>query len=69
VSYLFQLVVDDTLMRRSTLELCARWTAFSTPLLSVIDCEQDPSALLHGCVLCIATDGTIAVIVVDGFQL
>ncbi|KAJ6624507.1 hypothetical protein B0H10DRAFT_2174467 [Mycena sp. CBHHK59/15] len=44
-----------------TLTLCARWTIFTTPLASV-------PGPLRGCVLCISQDGTIAVIVVDGFH-
>ncbi|EAU86217.2 hypothetical protein CC1G_03428 [Coprinopsis cinerea okayama7 len=52
----------------STLELCARWIAFCSPLVRVIAFDDDVAGILRGCVLCIAADGTIAVIVVDGFQ-
>ncbi|KAJ7465077.1 hypothetical protein FB451DRAFT_1262556 [Mycena latifolia] len=51
-----------------TLTLCARWTIFTTPLASVIQFRNEKQGPLRGCVLCISRDGTIAVIVVDGFQ-
>ncbi|KAF8065183.1 hypothetical protein FPV67DRAFT_1501698 [Lyophyllum atratum] len=50
------------------LKLCARWTLFTTCLSSAIQVEDTQNGPLKGCVLCISTDGTIAVIVVDGFQ-
>ncbi|KAJ6584436.1 hypothetical protein B0H19DRAFT_1105047 [Mycena capillaripes] len=50
-----------------TLALCARWTIFTTPLTSVVQFRNEKGPL-RGCVLCISQDGTIAVIVVDGFQ-
>lgn len=53
----------------STLALCARWTIFTTPLISVVQFRAQTQGPLRGCVLCISQDGTIAVIVVDGFQL
>jgi len=31
--------------------------------------QDEQAGPLRGCVLCIAEDGTIAVIVIDGFQL
>ncbi|TFK27655.1 hypothetical protein FA15DRAFT_635254 [Coprinopsis marcescibilis] len=49
-------------------ELCARWIAFCVPLVQVVDFEEEAGGLLHGCVLCVSADGTIGVIVVDGFQ-
>ncbi|KAJ7276394.1 hypothetical protein B0H12DRAFT_1199167 [Mycena haematopus] len=52
-----------------TLALCARWTIFTTPLKSVVKFHDETQGPLRGCVLCISQDGTIAVIVVDGFQL
>ncbi|KAJ7281956.1 hypothetical protein C8J57DRAFT_1298981 [Mycena rebaudengoi] len=51
-----------------TLNLCARWTIFTTPLASVIQFRDERRGPLRGCVLCVSQDGTIAVIVVDGFQ-
>ncbi|OJT12977.1 WD repeat-containing protein 7 [Trametes pubescens] len=51
-----------------TLKLCARWTVFTTPLVRVISLEDEGVGRLHGCVLCISQDGTIAVIAVDGYQ-
>ncbi|KAJ7626280.1 hypothetical protein DFH06DRAFT_737359 [Mycena polygramma] len=51
-----------------TLTLCARWTIFTTPLTSVVQFRDEKQGPLRGCVLCISQDGTIAVIVVDGFQ-
>ncbi|RXW25374.1 hypothetical protein EST38_g529 [Candolleomyces aberdarensis] len=53
--------------RYRTLELCAGWIIFSTPLVKVVE-FQDDTGPLRGCILCIAQDGTIAVIAVDGFQ-
>ncbi|KAF8158416.1 hypothetical protein B0H34DRAFT_797808 [Crassisporium funariophilum] len=52
----------------STFELVARWTVFITPLIKVLQFENENSGTLRGCVLCISRDGTIAVIVIDGFQ-
>ncbi|KAF7355313.1 WD-REPEATS-REGION domain-containing protein [Mycena sanguinolenta] len=51
-----------------TLALCARWTIFTTPLKSVVKFQDENQGPLCGCVLCISQDGTVAVIVVDGFQ-
>ncbi|KAI0671154.1 WD40 repeat-like protein [Trametes maxima] len=51
-----------------TLNLCARWTVFTTPLSRVISLHEEAVGRLHGCVLCVAQDGTIAVIAVDGYQ-
>ncbi|KAJ7068988.1 hypothetical protein B0H15DRAFT_138368 [Mycena belliarum] len=51
-----------------SLALCARWTIFTTPLTSVIQFRNEKQGPLRGCVLCVAHDGTIAVIAVDGFQ-
>lgn len=52
-----------------TMKLCARWTVFTTPLARVISLEDEGVGRLHGCMLCISQDGTIAVIAVDGYQL
>ncbi|KAJ7162930.1 hypothetical protein C8R46DRAFT_1101904 [Mycena filopes] len=52
-----------------TLTLCARWTVFTAPLLSIVQFQQnEKQGPLRGCVLCVSRDGTIAVVVVDGFQ-
>ncbi|KAJ7726520.1 hypothetical protein B0H16DRAFT_1592489 [Mycena metata] len=51
-----------------TLTLCARWTIFTAPLISVVQFRIEKQGPLRGCVLCVSRDGTIAVIVVDGFQ-
>ncbi|KAG8857990.1 hypothetical protein FRB96_005481 [Tulasnella sp. 330] len=52
------------------LELRARWTLFATPLLSVIDLTGEENVGgLKDCLLCVAEHGTIAVILIDGFQL
>jgi hypothetical protein len=53
----------------SHFRLCARWTVFTTPLVSVLQINEAQSGPLKGCVLCISADGTIAVIGIDGFQL
>ncbi|KAI0642943.1 WD40 repeat-like protein [Trametes meyenii] len=50
------------------LKLCARWTLFTTPLSRVISLHEEAVGRLHGCVLCVAQDGTIAVVAVDGYQ-
>ncbi|TFK39093.1 hypothetical protein BDQ12DRAFT_683016 [Crucibulum laeve] len=49
-------------------ELSARWIVFTTPLLHVMQFHEDKTGPLRGCVLCISQDGTIAVIVIDGFH-
>ena len=49
-----------------TLQLLARWTVFTEPLGDVIYLS---SGRLKGCVFCVARDGTIAVVAVDGYQL
>ncbi|KAF7290909.1 WD-REPEATS-REGION domain-containing protein [Mycena chlorophos] len=51
-----------------TLTLKARWTLFTTPLARVVHFRDDKLSPLRGCVLCISQDGTVAVIVVDGFH-
>ncbi|KAG5219971.1 WD repeat-containing protein [Salix suchowensis] len=51
----------------SSLKLCARWTIFTTSLLNVLQFPDD-RGVLGGCILCVAEDGTIAVVVVDGFS-
>ncbi|KAI0823988.1 WD40 repeat-like protein [Trametes gibbosa] len=51
-----------------SLKLCARWTVFTTPLACVVSLEDEDVGRLHGCMLCISQDGTIAVVAVDGLQ-
>ncbi|KZP13950.1 WD40 repeat-like protein [Athelia psychrophila] len=51
-----------------SLKLCVRWTVFTTPLHRVTQLFDQQSSPLNGCVLCVALDGTIAVIVIDGFH-
>ncbi len=53
----------------STLKLCARWIVFTEPLVRVHQFHKMTTGPLRGCVLCVSQDGTIAVVVVDGFQL
>jgi WD repeat-containing protein 7 len=53
----------------SSLELRARWTVFTTPLAHVTQFQDETIGPLQGCVLCVSEDGTVAVIVIDGFQL
>ncbi|KAL0567058.1 hypothetical protein V5O48_014937, partial [Marasmius crinis-equi] len=53
----------------SDLKLCARWTVFNTPLVKVLQFEDIKTGPLSGCVLCVAEDGTIAVVAIDGFEL
>ncbi|PBK67260.1 WD40 repeat-like protein [Armillaria solidipes] len=51
-----------------TLKLCARWIVFTEPLVRVHQFHKMTTGPLRGCVLCVSQDGTIAVVVVDGFQ-
>ncbi|OSC98008.1 WD40 repeat-like protein [Trametes coccinea BRFM310] len=51
-----------------TLKLCARWTLFTTPLSRIISLHDEKVGRLHGCVLCVSQDGTIAVVALDGYQ-
>ncbi|KAG7444190.1 uncharacterized protein BT62DRAFT_988008 [Guyanagaster necrorhizus] len=51
-----------------TLKLCARWIVFAEPLAQVHQFHKMTTGPLRGCVLCVSQDGTIAVVVVDGFQ-
>ncbi|KAF8195899.1 hypothetical protein K438DRAFT_1826706 [Mycena galopus ATCC 62051] len=60
---------DDGSIAFWAADLCARWTIFTTPLKNVVRFRDEKQGPLSGCVLCVSEDGTIAVIVVDGFQL
>lgn len=51
------------------LKIQARWTLFCTPLLNLVLLDDERHGRLKGCMLCVAEDGTIAVVVVDGFEL
>ncbi|KAK2465293.1 hypothetical protein APHAL10511_002647 [Amanita phalloides] len=52
----------------TTLKICARWTLFTTQLCHVIQLPVERTGPLCGCLLCVAEDGTIAVIALDDFQ-
>ncbi|TRM56951.1 hypothetical protein BD626DRAFT_228313 [Schizophyllum amplum] len=52
-----------------TLTLRARWTLFLTPLTYVVQLPDVKGAPLRGCALCVAADGTIAVVAVDSLQM
>lgn len=54
-----------------SLKLVSRWTIFTTELESVITLSlgDDRLGRLKGCVMCVAADGTIAIIVLDGMSL
>ncbi|KAH9932736.1 WD40 repeat-like protein [Epithele typhae] len=52
----------------STLAACARWTVFTTPLAQVISLHDEDVGRLHGCVLCVSQDGTVAVVAIDDYQ-
>ncbi|KAJ1303291.1 hypothetical protein OPQ81_011488 [Rhizoctonia solani] len=54
-----------------TLKLAARWTIFITELETVLSLSLEDERLgkLKGCVMAVAADGTIAVIVLDGMHL
>lgn len=47
----------------------ARWVLFISPLQRVLHLKYDKGGPLRGCLLCIAGDGTIAVITLDDYQL
>lgn len=47
----------------------ARWITFTTPLSRVLQFESEKTGPLRGCAICVARDGTIAIIVIDGFHL
>lgn len=42
---------------------------FTEPLAHVIPLEDEAAGRLRGCCLCVSSDGTIAVIAIDGFNL
>ncbi|THH17275.1 hypothetical protein EW146_g3520 [Bondarzewia mesenterica] len=52
----------------NSLKLLARWTIFITPLVDVVQVNQDRGGPLRGCTLCVSLDGTIAVIAIDEYQ-
>ncbi|KAF9265238.1 WD40 repeat-like protein [Marasmius fiardii PR-910] len=52
----------------SDLKLCARWTVLNTPLSRILQFQDIKNGPLRGCVLCVAEDGTIAVVAIDGFK-
>ncbi|KAF7767943.1 hypothetical protein Agabi119p4_7186 [Agaricus bisporus var. burnettii] len=53
----------------NTLEICGRWVLFNTALSKVVQVEvREKSSPLYGCALCVAEDGAVAVIVIDGFH-
>ncbi|KAL1744226.1 WD40-repeat-containing domain protein [Schizophyllum fasciatum] len=52
-----------------TLTLRARWTMFLTPLTCVIQLPDTNNTPLRGCTLCVAVDGTIAVVAVDALEM
>ncbi|KAF8318412.1 hypothetical protein DL93DRAFT_2153747 [Clavulina sp. PMI_390] len=52
-----------------TLKLRARWTIFCTSLRHVITLPDDHAGRLKGCMICVADDGTLAVITLDAFEL
>ncbi|KIM30119.1 hypothetical protein M408DRAFT_101314 [Serendipita vermifera MAFF 305830] len=52
-----------------SLKLLARWTLFATPLISVIKLVDDAVGRLKGSVLCVATGGTLAILMLDGLEV
>lgn len=67
--YLLFFLLEILNMTYRTLQLRACWTVFTSPLAHTIQIHDDNAGPLRGCALCIAQDGTIAVIAIDGFQL
>ncbi|KAL1733507.1 hypothetical protein EV714DRAFT_204586 [Schizophyllum commune] len=51
------------------LTLRARWTIFLTPLAHVVQLPDVKGTPLRGCALCVAVDGTIAVVAVDSLEM
>ncbi|KAL1677221.1 hypothetical protein EV122DRAFT_291263 [Schizophyllum commune] len=51
------------------LMLRARWTIFLTPLAHVVQLPDVKGTPLRGCALCVAVDGTIAVVAVDSLEM
>ncbi|KAI4523652.1 WD40 repeat-like protein [Schizophyllum commune Loenen D] len=49
--------------------LRARWTIFLTPLAHVVQLPDVKGTPLRGCALCVAVDGTIAVVAVDSLEM
>lgn len=65
---LFRTTCDFNDLFRS-LQLLARWTVFATPLISVIKLVDDAVGRLKGSVLCVASGGTLAVLILDGLEM
>ncbi|KAH9040230.1 hypothetical protein EDB84DRAFT_1587571 [Lactarius hengduanensis] len=51
-----------------SMKTLARWVLFISPLQRVLHLRHDKGGPLRGCLLCIAGDGTIAVIALDDYQ-
>ncbi|KAH9073451.1 hypothetical protein EDB83DRAFT_2357410 [Lactarius deliciosus] len=51
-----------------SMKTLARWVLFISPLQRVLHLRYDKGGPLRGCLLCIAGDGTIAVIALDDYQ-
>ncbi|KIY52426.1 WD40 repeat-like protein [Fistulina hepatica ATCC 64428] len=52
-----------------SLRLCARWILFTTVLSFVVQFPDVENCILRGCAVCVAEDGTIAVLALDGFEI
>ena len=58
-----------SLISSSNLTLRARWTIFLAPLAHVVQLPDVKGTPLRGCALCVAVDGTIAVVAVDSLEM
>jgi hypothetical protein len=54
---------------RRTLALQARWTLFIEPLARVLHVGAAGPARMRDCMLCVARDGTIGLVALDGPSL
>jgi len=60
-------LTDDNPFR--TMKTLARWVLFIAPLQRVLYMRYDKGGPLGGCLLCVSSDGTIAVIALDDYNL
>jgi hypothetical protein len=53
----------------SSLRLEATFTLFTSPVRSITLLSQPEAGRFRGCLLCIAEDGTIGLVLLDGLKL
>ncbi|SPO40249.1 uncharacterized protein PSFLO_05731 [Pseudozyma flocculosa] len=53
----------------TTLELAATWTMSTAPIESLVSFGDDDNTLrLHGCLACVAADGSVSIVLLDGLR-